>query len=507
MRTLVSPIRGGLSTRRAKRRNGARSNGFRIWPRLEVLESRCLLAGGATATFISKDTTTKGNWLGTYGSLGYDVVGAGSAGIKLPSDVTVTPSGESSYTWANPAPTTATQALEVPPSGSTRIAATWYSATSFTVDVDVTDSQSYNLELYVLDYDENNARAEQIQFTNANTKAVLSTQTVSGFSGGTYMNYTISGNVLITFTKTGGNNAVLSGLFFTGASSSATATFDGTDTSTKGNWLGTYGSLGDDVIGAGAPGVKLPSDVTLTPSGESSFTWANPAPTTATQALEVPPSGSTRIAATWYSATSFTVDVDVTDSQSYNLELYVLDYDNSKRAEQIQFTNANTNAVLSTQTVSGFTGGAYMNYTISGNVLITFTKTGGNNAGLSGLFFDADPPATALGVDTTMSKGAGIGAASQVETSQIGSLAGSSTLAAASPATLLAAHAAAPLAVGIESASIPVADEAGTVDLSGPDIASLLAADDQVTTRDSLVRDLALEHVSVVRRKLWATVG
>ena len=118
-----------------------------------------------------------------------------------------------------------------------------------------------------------------------------------------------------------------------------------------------------------------------------SYTWANPAPATATQALEVPPSGSTRIAATWYSAGSFTVDVDVTDSQSYNLELYVLDYDTTTRAEQIQFTNATTGAVLSTQTVSSFSGGAYMNYTISGNVLITITKTAGANAVLSGLFF------------------------------------------------------------------------------------------------------------------------
>ena len=31
-----------------------------------------------------------------------------------------------------------------------------------------------------------------------------------------------------------------------------------------------------------------------------------------------------------YSATSFTVDVDVTNGQSYNIELYLLDYDNAR---------------------------------------------------------------------------------------------------------------------------------------------------------------------------------
>ena len=52
-----------------------------------------------------------------------------------------------------------------------------------------------------------------MQITNAATGAVLSTQTVSSFQSGTYLDYTISGNVLITFTREAGPNAVLSGLF------------------------------------------------------------------------------------------------------------------------------------------------------------------------------------------------------------------------------------------------------------------------------------------------------
>ena len=94
------------------------------------------------------------------------------------------------------------------------------------------------------------------------------------------------------------------------------------------------------------------------------------------------------------------MDVDLTDGQSHNIELYLLDYDTTSRSEQIVFTDANTDAVLSTQTVSSFHDGVYMNYTISGNVLITITKTGGTNAVLSGLFFDPmrpcpPPPASA----------------------------------------------------------------------------------------------------------------
>jgi hypothetical protein len=210
---------------------------------------------------------------------------------------------------------------------------------------------------------------------------------VSSFSNGAYMNYAISGNVLITITKEAGSNAVLNGLFF---DPTPAANFLKQDTTTQGNWIGKYGSSGYEVISSTNSYIKLPAGVTVTPAGESTYTWPTPA-NTVTQALEVP-GGASRIAAVWYSSTSFTVDVNVNNGQSYNLELYVLDYNGGNaRSEQIQFSNATTGAVLSTQTVSSFSNGAYMNYAISGNVLITITKEAGSNAVLSGLFLD---PAT-----------------------------------------------------------------------------------------------------------------
>ncbi len=47
---------------------------------------------------------------------------------------------------------------------------------------------------------------------------------------------------------------------------------------------------------------------------------------------------------------------------------------------------------MGTESVSNFSGGAYLNWTISGNVLITITNTGPANAVLSGLFLDPAPP-------------------------------------------------------------------------------------------------------------------
>ena len=112
-------------------------------------------ASPASAAFVNEDTATQGNWEGVYGSQGYDIVSGPSS---LPSYATVTPSGESVFDWST---AIAPQSLELPNS-SNRIAAVWYSGTSFTVDVDLTDGQTHDLELYFLNYD-GKGRSEQVQ--------------------------------------------------------------------------------------------------------------------------------------------------------------------------------------------------------------------------------------------------------------------------------------------------------------------------------------------------------
>ena len=222
-----------------------------------------------------------------------------------------------------------------------------------------------------------------MQITNAATGAVLSTQTVSSFQSGIYLDYAISGNVLITFTREAGPNAVLSGLFFD-SPPGAQRPRSSSRTRRRRAPGSAPTAQGYDVIGS-STSLSLPSYATVTPAGQSSYTWASS--TTDPRALQVA-GGTSRIAATWYSATSFTVDVDLTDGQQHDLELYFLDWDKQGRSEQVQITNAATGAVLSTQTVSSFQSGIYLDYTISGNVLITFTREAGTNAVLSGLFLD-----------------------------------------------------------------------------------------------------------------------
>jgi len=352
---------------------------------LERLEDRQLLSV-PTASFIKQDVTTQGTWIGTYGSQGYDVIGNAAS---LPSYATVTPAGQSSYTWA--ASSTDPRALQVA-SGSGRIAACWYSFSSFTVDVNLTDGQTHGLELYFLDWD-STARGESVQISNASTGAVLNTETVTSFNSGVYLDWAVSGNVDITVTHLAGANAVLSGLFLDPpttahppTTAAPTASFIEQDTTTQGNWIGTYGSQGYDVIGNAA---SLPSYATVTPAGQLSYTWA--ASSTDPRALQ-DAGGTGRIAACWYSGSSFTVDMNLTDGQTHGLELYFLDWDSTARSETVQISNASTGAVLNSETVTSFHSGVYLDWAVSGNVDITVTHLAGANAVLSGLFLD--PPTT-----------------------------------------------------------------------------------------------------------------
>ena len=104
-----------------------------------------------------------------------------------------------------------------------------------------------------------------------------------------------------------------------------------------------------------AAAASLPSYATVTPP--ASRAGPGPSNTTDTRALQVA-GGAAASPPPGMPPTSFTVDVDLTDGQPHNLELYFLDWDKQGRSEQVQITGAATGAVLSTQTVSSFQSGS-----------------------------------------------------------------------------------------------------------------------------------------------------
>ena len=273
---------------------------------------------------------------------------------------------------------------------------------------------------------------------------------------------------MITITRQAGANAVLNGLFLDSTSvppppPTATASFLEQDTTTQGSWIGTYGAQGYDIV---AGPTSLPANDTVTPSGQSTYTWT----TTSTdpRALQVPGS-SNRVAAVWYSATSFTVDVNLGDGQAHDLELYFLDWDNKGRGEQVQISDAGTgdraghrDDLVVRQRASTWTGRS------RATCVITITRQAGANAVLNGLFLDV---AQTNGVVYQL------GAAPSVDTG--------------SPSSLSMAGAA--IARG-SSGGFAIVPAAGAVDA----VFGALPDDDDATATaaGSSIHDLAMEQLS-----------
>ena len=178
---------------------------------------------GNSASFVRKDTTTQGNWIGTYGVDG-DYINALTA--QPPSYGTVTFTGTSNFTWASS--TTDVQALEDQPPGTSRIASTWYTGGTETFSVVTTDGNEHTIALYLLDWD--GGRAETVTAETPTGTVLSSAEAFSNFTGGQYAVYTICGSVNFVVTLTAGANAVVSGIFFGGAPGAATTTSSLVDT-------------------------------------------------------------------------------------------------------------------------------------------------------------------------------------------------------------------------------------------------------------------------------------
>lgn len=177
----------------------------------------------------------------------------------------------------------------------------------------------------------------------------------------------------------------------------ATATFVKSDSTTEGNWTGAYGANGYDIFDGPS---SLPSYAQVAASNQGAYVWQSS--TSDPRAPQSSSGSSSHIASCFYTsgkaATSFTIDLNLTDGNAHQVGLYLLDWDGQGRSESVQITDAASNAVLSTQNVSNFGNGTYLVWNLSGHVKITITCTGGLNAVASGLFFGPVPAVTSATV-------------------------------------------------------------------------------------------------------------
>jgi len=170
--------------------------------------SGIFLGGAGAPPARSSSTAPEGNWVGTFGKAGYDLLAFNGASdeTSLP-NASVTVEQGSRYTWA--ASTNDPRALENP--GKTaRAAATVFDPNEVRLRLNFTAEYTGNIELYALDWD-STARREMIS-VNGQT-AVLS----GPFNSGAWFSFPISvaagGTVTITVDSLAGSNAVLSGIF------------------------------------------------------------------------------------------------------------------------------------------------------------------------------------------------------------------------------------------------------------------------------------------------------
>lgn len=329
----------------------------------------------ASAAFVRNDAATKGSWTSAYGRQGFGIAGVATS---YPAYARVSISGASSCTWA--ATTTDVRALQRP-GAADRLATCWYAATRFVVDVNLTDGAAHKLAVYSVDWD-SRGRSQRVEVLDAATGTVLDTRSISGFQGGQYLVWRLSGHVQLRFVNTGPNNAVVSGIFFDADASGSTATFVRADTTTKGSWRGVYGKAGYAL--AGVP-LSLPSYAGLAVKSATSCTWAST--TTDVRALQRP-NATDRLAACWYSSSSFTTELTLTDGAAHQVALYSVDWDNRARTQRVDVLDARSGAVLDTRTVSAFGGGQYLVWNVSGPVVFRVTRTAGPNGVVSGWFFD-----------------------------------------------------------------------------------------------------------------------
>jgi hypothetical protein len=225
---------------------------------------------------------------------------------------------------------------------------------------------------------------------NTSLTVPASVNVVAGTTTATFIataGASIASNQTATVTATLGSSTqtVNVSLVASGGSTSGTAAFVTTDTTTQGSWKGIYGAEGEAINGDSA---NYPSYAQVTFTGADPFVWASS--TTDARALQKA-AAPDRIAPCWFNSSIMSIDVNLTDAKIHQMSLYFLDWDGAGRVQRVDVLDAASQAVLDTQTVSGFQNGKYLIWNLSGHVTLKITLLGGLNDVVSGLFFGPPP--------------------------------------------------------------------------------------------------------------------
>jgi alpha-L-rhamnosidase len=176
------------------------------------------------------------------------------------------------------------------------------------------------------------------------------------------------------------------------------AQFIKVDTNTSGNWGGVYGKDGYVLCN-----YNNGSDIQSLPSYVSSVSYADQTAsvwtmgTTDTRALAPNSSNQNpRNATSVFALPTMTFTVNCTGTHNYQIALYFIDWDNKGRRLAAEMFDATTlNLIAPEEVITNFVGGAYLVYAYTNSVKFRIDQVRGDNAVLSGIFFDPAPTNTA----------------------------------------------------------------------------------------------------------------
>jgi alpha-L-rhamnosidase len=185
---------------------------------------------------------------------------------------------------------------------------------------------------------------------------------------------------------------------YTEPASNYPAVFVREDTTTSGNWGGVYGSDGYVLCnynGAGSDVRSLPSYVTsLIYTKNINCQWAVGVSDSRAPALNSGNGYPRNVGciftndpnACWQ---TMTVDVGIGGTQNYQVAFYFVDWDNKGRRVAVEmFDSQSKKLVTPVKIVRDFYGGKYLVYSYNKSARFRIDQVRGDNATLSGIFFD-----------------------------------------------------------------------------------------------------------------------
>jgi hypothetical protein len=169
--------------------------------------------GGTGSTPLPPPSAPQGNWVGTYGHVGYSLGGwNGSSDLSyLPNASLGLTQGTRCACWGSS--TADIRALQSP-DATTRVAAVWYDPNQLQLSLNFSAGYQGNLELYAVDWD-STGRRETVTVNDGSGPQTVALS--NSFNQGAWMvfpvNVAAGGSVTITAAHLGGANAVISGVF------------------------------------------------------------------------------------------------------------------------------------------------------------------------------------------------------------------------------------------------------------------------------------------------------